>query len=512
MLNLIKITAASIFCLFVVHVFAQKGGVPAIDTLDLRLHLAFISSDSLQGRSAETAFPGLKVAAGYLSRQAEINGLIPLADSYFQPVKLFSLKPDIQNTGLHYKNSKGETVFKTDSVVSFSGMEKACILNSEIVFAGFGWQDKKTGFDDFENVDMKGKTVLFCSGTPDEFLNKSSYRWNNRLENEKMKRAASAGASAVIVLNNPLDKNNETFNRISRWMNRGSYFFERPEMQDSSLYFMTTSSFGSAIFGKDEFNYLLTSSAKKVKTSMEKISPGDVSVCVEKKTSEIELQNVVGMVEGSDPVLKNECVVFMAHYDHLGVAENGDVFNGADDNGSGTVTLLELAQAFSQLEKKPRRSILFLWVSGEELGMIGSRYYCSNPLFDLEKTRTCINLDMVGRVYEPRDSVWKNSPKQVKDFDGIFTLTNKTWPKLAEITDAACRTIQLKPDKSLPEYFLRSSDHYSFHEKGVPVLNLATGYHADYHQPGDEISKINFQKMKRVADLCFLIGFEVANQ
>jgi Zn-dependent M28 family amino/carboxypeptidase len=143
--------------------------------------------------------------------------------------------------------------------------------------------------------------------------------------------------------------------------------------------------------------------------------------------------------------------------------------------------------------------------------MLGSQYYTQNPVFPIEKTVACINIDMDGRVFEPRDTVWNKSEKKVKDFDGLYTLTNDVWPGMKELNSTACKTLGLIPDYSLPPGFLRSSDHFSFHSKGVPILNLATGYHADYHKPTDEISRINFDKMKRVADLCFLIGTEIAN-
>ena len=226
----------------------------------------------------------------------------------------------------------------------------------------------------------------------------------------------------------------------------------------------------------------------------------------------VQTKNIIGIVEGSDPVLKDEFIVFMAHYDHLGVDKDGNVFNGADDNGSGTVTLLEVAEAFSSMEQKPKRSIIFLWVTCEEIGLLGSKYYTENPIFPLEKTVACINIDMDGRVYEPRDSVWNKSPKKVKNFDGLFTLSNNIWPKIKEINNSNCEKLGLIPDNSLPSSFLRSSDHFHFHNNGIPIINYATGYHADYHKIGDEISKISFDKMKRVADLCFLVGLEIANQ
>ena len=232
---------------------------------------------------------------------------------------------------------------------------------------------------------------------------------------------------------------------------------------------------------------------------------------IDRKTEHVQAKNVIGIIEGSDPELKSECVVLMAHYDHLGIDAGGDVFNGADDNGSGTVALLEVAEAFANMEQKPKRSIVFLWVTAEEVGLLGSKYYVENPIFPIDKTVACINIDMAGRVFEQRDTVWNKSAKLVKNFDGLYTLTNNVWPGLKEINSAACNVLGLIPDYSLPSGFLQSSDHFSFHNRGVPVINYATGYHADYHKVTDEISRINFDKMKRVADLCFLVGNEIAN-
>jgi len=153
-----------------------------------------------------------------------------------------------------------------------------------------------------------------------------------------------------------------------------------------------------------------------------------------------------------------------------------------------------------------------LGLTGKERERLGGKFDIKNPVFPFEKTVACINIEMNGRVFEARDTVWNKSPKMVKDFDGLYTLTNDAWPRLKKINSSACKILGLIPDYSLPASFLRSSDHFSFHSKGVPILNLATGYHADYHKVTDEISRINFDKMKRVADLCFLVGIEIGNR
>jgi Zn-dependent M28 family amino/carboxypeptidase len=171
--------------------------------------------------------------------------------------------------------------------------------------------------------------------------------------------------------------------------------------------------------------------------------------------------------------------------------------------------LLEVAQTFAAMHPKPRRSIVFLWPSAEEVGLHGSGFYSKNPLFPLSKTVACINLDMVGRVYEPRDSVWNDFPKKVKDFDGIYALVNQYNPSLKKINDEACSELGLVPDYSLPSRFFNTSDHYHFHRNKVPVLNLSTGYSADYHKTTDEAWRLRPDKMKRVAQLCILNGLNL---
>lgn len=345
-----------IFTLFLIHAFSsfssvQEKALQTITENDLKRHITFLSSDSLQGRALNTENRGLETAAGYLRNNAKKTGLKPFNKSYFQSFEILATKPDCKNTSR--KNTR-----VTYSVHS-------------------------------ENQAPEEKTA-----------------------------------------------------------------------QNTQL---------------------------------------------------IAAQNVVGILEGSNAHLKDECIVFMAHYDHLGTDEKGNIFNGADDNATGSAILLELAEAFARLERKPRRSVVFLWTTAEEIGMLGSEYYAKHPVFPLGKTKACINIDMAGRVYEPRDSVRKNSPKLVKDFDGVYTLTSDFSPELDEITDSACKQLELVPDKSLPDYFFRSSDHRHFHSREVPILNLSTGYHADYHKVNDEVSRIRFDKVKRVADLCFLVGFEMAN-
>jgi Zn-dependent M28 family amino/carboxypeptidase len=217
-------------------------------------------------------------------------------------------------------------------------------------------------------------------------------------------------------------------------------------------------------------------------------------------------------VEGSDPVLKNECVVYTAHYDHLGMQSEGEIFNGADDNGTGTVALLEIAEAFQSLKKKPRRSIVFVWVTAEEKGLIGSDYYSQNPVIPLGNTLANINLDMVGRSAEKEPEKGGELEKSLAGPNGLYIVSGKQSSELIELSDEVCSELGLVPSDELSDAFLNRSDYFHFYKNGIPVLGLSTGLHEDYHKVSDELDKIDYTKMKRVAQYAFLVGEKVANK
>jgi Zn-dependent M28 family amino/carboxypeptidase len=230
-------------------------------------------------------------------------------------------------------------------------------------------------------------------------------------------------------------------------------------------------------------------------------------------TEEKKLNNVAAFLEGSDPVLKNEIVVFSSHYDHIGVS-GSQINTGADDDASGCAALLSMAEAFKSLKKKPLRSVLFLWVSGEEIGLYGSKSYVNNPLFPLEKTVADLNMDMIGRVKEAADST---DETPMTGSDAVFVITDNQSKELVAIADQIARKNTLKFDYSLsgrdnPLQLFARSDHYNFVMKDIPVLCFTTGIHADYHTPRDVVEKINFKKMEMITRSMYQIGLTVANR
>ena len=225
------------------------------------------------------------------------------------------------------------------------------------------------------------------------------------------------------------------------------------------------------------------------------------------------LNNIAGYIEGDDPVMKNEVVVFSCHYDHIG-ASGTKVNPGADDDASGCAGLLSAANAFHSLDRKPLRSILFLWVSGEEIGLFGSQSYVNNPLFPLDKTIADLNMDMIGRVKGVADTSAENP---MTGPNGVFVITDNQSRELIEIADEIDKKSPLDFDYSLsgrnhPLQLFARSDHYNFVRKDIPILFFSTGLHTDYHTPGDVVEKIDFKKLELVTRTVYEIGFTVANK
>jgi Zn-dependent M28 family amino/carboxypeptidase len=251
-------------------------------------------------------------------------------------------------------------------------------------------------------------------------------------------------------------------------------------------------------------------SGKPVSTELQGIT-ATVKTGVE--TTDFFSSNVIGIVEGSDPVLKNECVIYTAHFDHVGANEKGEVFNGADDDASGSMALLEVAQAFMNLKKKPLRSIVFAWVNGEEKGLLGSQYYANNPVIQLEKTLVDINLDMVGRSKMPSDTgKFMGYDLTVTQPGELLAYTAHESSELLKMMTLSAQEAGVRVIDKGKHLEFGSSDHASFTAKSVPAFLFISGIHSDLHSIRDDVEKIDFDKMEKVSKMIFLLGYRVANQ
>ena len=224
------------------------------------------------------------------------------------------------------------------------------------------------------------------------------------------------------------------------------------------------------------------------------------------------------MIEGSDPELKKEVIVYSAHYDHLGKNASGEIYHGADDNASGTAALLEIGQAFMAERENLRRSVLILWFSGEEIGLFGSEYYSENPLVPLENTVADLNLDMVGHVRTERDTGMMHGERiSVLGMDSIGLIGGQQSSELKKIDNKITNEMGMHTDTSLndpnhPYQYYYRSDQFNFARHNVPVLFYSTGVHVDYHKITDTYDRINFTKLRNVSELAYRVGYELATR
>jgi Zn-dependent M28 family amino/carboxypeptidase len=236
----------------------------------------------------------------------------------------------------------------------------------------------------------------------------------------------------------------------------------------------------------------------------------NVTVNMRTSVEDREAENVVGLLEGSDPVLKKQVVVFSAHFDHLGMGTDGAIYHGADDDASGTSMVMELAAAYTKNLVRPKRSLLFLTVSGEEKGLLGSNYYTTHPIIPLDETIADFNTDMIGRIDTTHEKTKDvpytyiiGSDKISTELDSVLQVANK------ESNNLQIDYTYNNPDD--PNRFYQRSDHYNFARKGIPIAFFFTGVHADYHRPTDTVDKILFDRMKEIGQLVYYAGWKTAN-
>jgi len=500
-------------------VFSQKKALNTITESDLEAHLEFIASDLLEGR--ETGDPGLVIASQYIQSNIKRIGLKSMNNnsSYLQDMDMLWITSDFENTWLKGINDQSELVFRNDSVICPIPYFLNTELEGEVVFAGYGYRNDEEDYNDFEGLDLNGKIVMIMSRTPKNFRDKSedvTTFFNERKEGPKFIHALQNGAKAILWVFDP-DNIYESFYEFGDLSYFDNTFFladEAPQASPASFVFITRHTadliLKSTGYTLAELQHQIDSENKPVSQPVNGIN---LNIKLEKKVKDFTSYNVVGIIEGSDPVLKNECVVYTAHYDHAGLDGKGNVFNGADDNGSGTVGLLEIAEAYMSLSKPPKRSIVFVWCTAEEKGLYGSKYYTMHPAYPLEQTVININLDMIGRIKTEADTgkvLFYDI--DVKGKDGLFVYTGKQSSDLIHINETACQKLDLIADYDGEQTHLYSSDQYHFYENGIPVLFYHTGIHTDLHQITDEVSKISYAKMKRVCQLAFSVGYEAANR
>ena len=463
------------------------------DEAEILADLQFLASDERKGR--DTGSPEILESAQFIHKKFQAAGLKSpqgMPDG-FQRFPLSSKAKQGKEVALKAVLEGKEDNLLVDAefrVCSFGGKGK---VTGEVVFCGYGINDAKNNFDEFADVDLKGKIALIMRRVPRQKVHGSLYiSKNGKIDTRKaalrakIQNAQKQGAIAVVLVNDPTSTQGK---------------------KDALMAFGYGGSGGPKTvpvfhIKQKKANQLLQAGIGKTLTEIEiaideKLEPHSqllkgvkIEAHADLITNSVEGFNVIGILEPEHADEKTETIVVGAHYDHVGMGGQGSlapgskaIHNGADDNASGTTALLELVRRITEKKEKLNRRIVFIAFSAEEKGLIGSKYYVANPLYSLSKTISMLNLDMVGRLADEKLTVF-----------GVGS--SSFWkPTLDEI------------EKSSQLNFFREtkafgpSDHASFYAKQIPVLHLFTGLHEDYHRPGDDIEEVNVQGIRRTVDV-----------
>lgn len=488
---------------------ASRHFALGVDSVDMRQHLEVLASDAYQGR--ETGTEGAKMAADYLANAFETLGLTPMVEGgYFQQVRMQS---STVMGGVCQMGKK--SLAYMEEFVFYPGLTDLVIEDKEAVFAGFGIQD--TGWDDYAGLDVYEKVVVILAGEPLNAAGELRFggAWMDDLET-KRNLASERGARALVVV---LDDFAKMRSRLKPWLESSGLRLERTVEPENVAAAKVTTFFVDRkavsdwwpVVGAKSWEKMMEDCQKKGKLPRGVLEGLRWTSRVEKSENSVQGVNVVGAVEGTDPVLSKEWIIITAHYDHVGVMK-GQIHNGADDDGSGTVTLLELAQAFADAKRSgfgPRRSVMFLAVVGEEKGLLGSEWYTLHPLVPLEQTVANLNIDMIGRVddahlEDERYIYLIGSDRISMDLHLINEQANTLFTSLA-----LDYTFNAESD---PNRYYYRSDHYNFAKNGIPVIFYFSGVHEDYHKPGDDVEKIRFGKMETIGRLIFHTAWQLVFQ
>ncbi len=483
-----------------------------IEIDDLKKHLSKLSSDEFEGR--ETGTEGQRKAAQYIADYFESLGLPKKGDdnSYFQRIAF--INESWRNISMSVEGENLKHLWDYYAYPSTNASMEEKTIN-ELIFLGYGIDDEN--YSDYKKRDVAGKAILIYTGEPMDKKGRSRLTKSEELSEwttnwrKKLMVARQKGVSHVFVIDRNFKENVALARR--EILSRALQFGEGEKAEQN--YVANThisSNVVEQIIGSNKDAFIKVRDKMEKKGKLKPLTiPCNLTIVGEKRVRSLVGENVLGYVEGVDPDLKEELVVVTAHYDHLG-KRGDDVYNGADDNGSGSSSILELAEAFAMAKKSgkgPRRSVLALLVSGEEKGLLGSEYYVEHPVFPLDNTIANVNVDMVGRVDE----------KHTADPNYIYVIgSNRLSTELHDINEQANNEhTQLELDytynaESDPNRYYYRSDHYNFAEKGIPAIFYFNGTHEDYHRTSDTIEKINFEKMQKIAKLVFYTTWELANR
>lgn len=465
---------------------------PADVEARLKKDLSYLASDALEGRGIDT--PGIKKAADYIRERFKEYDLTsaPADGSYFQPF-LYSLGSSVkkETTSVILHGPDGATI-KLELGKDFQALTygEGGKVTLPVVFVGYGISAKEMDYDDFGGIDVAGKLVIAMRRNPGQRDSNSKFAkkgTNYSGAIPKVQNAVNSKAAAILLVSDPFSVANPDSDKLveSNYLSFGgggrSSIMVGQIKQTAVNQMLAASPLKSL---KDAE----TAIDAEIKPHSQALTGWTAELNFDFERKDLHLNNVVGVIEGEGPHA-NETILLGAHYDHLGYGGNGslaprskEIHNGADDNGSGTTTLIEMARRYGTRGKKPARRMVFMTFCAEERGLIGSKYYVDHPIIPLSSCVAMVNFDMVGRLREDRLTL--NGIKSATEFEKIANDINVKYQ------------FKIGQDMSVDG----SSDHASFYQKGLPVYFFFTGTHPDYHRPGDKVDKINFAGMRKISD------------
>jgi len=489
----------------------------------VRAHVVFLADDLLAGREPGT--DGYNIAANYVAAQFEAAGLPPAGDngSYFQtvPLRAYNELPDEDSLAIYADGRRVPGVVAMDDyVVNAASDATSAEVRADVVYVGFGVVDEVFGRDDYADVDVDGKIVAILTGVPPGFS--SEIGAFHRSSRRKARIADAHGAVGIVWLPTLASVRRSPWEDMLIGLPRWSMTWMGPDgaIGRTGAHLRVSASFsqdGAAkLFEGAPVSYadIVTALEDDDIAAASFALPVELEITSHREHEDIISSNVVGILEGSDPVLKNEYVVLSAHLDHLGTHERPDtddrIYNGALDNAAGIASILEVARAFSESGRRPKRSLIFLAVTAEEKGLVGSDYFAHFPTRPITSIVANVNLDMPVLLYDFTDVI-------------AFGAERST---IGEVVERALAPmgVALSPDPMPHQAVFVRSDHYNFVRQGVPAVFLATGYANGgeeawgaffaerYHKPSDDLSQdIDWQAGAKFALANYRIVRELAN-
>lgn len=494
------------------------GNVEGITAAQLKDYLYFVASDEMEGRN--TPSRGLDLTAKFLALNMSRWGLKPAGDdgTFMQKIALTSrsVSPEQSNA------SVGGQSFKIGE--DFLALPYPGTASGKVVYVGHGYMVKAKNINAYQGIDVKDKIMLVAEGFP-KGVNFQDFRGKPGVDYDRPETYATAhGAKGIIYVAGS--------STLNFWEQRfkSSQTPTRPVMENPGQkrvpVIYASAKMTTAILQGEKLDYETLKKQMADATLGEAFALSDgkeVGFTAGAKVDAIMTQNVVAILEGNDPVLKNEYVAVGAHYDHVGNSPqqgcrpigNDNICNGADDDGSGTVAVLGIAEALAK-GPRPKRSVLFVWHAGEEKGLWGSEYIVENPPVPLKQIVAQLNIDMIGRSKKPGDTNPRNA--NLTGTDEIYVIGSKLMSSyLAEVSEQVNKAyLNLNfnykyDDPNDTERFFYRSDHFNYAKKGIPIIFYFDGVHEDYHQVGDSPDKIDYQKMEKVTRTVFATMWKLAN-